>query len=135
MALIPVPTLSAGGFITAPSDKADMLLSHFFESEKSQTALYGDGVSSLQWILEQYGHDISTVTNQIRSVLEGYLSKYYTSAIVTVSSNESTVIPSTSITLTIHASVVEEGVTYSIGKLIETSNSKITKITKINNGV
>ena len=131
---IPVPTLSPQGFVTDISGKADALLSHFYESMYSQTFLYGKNISSLQYIIQQYGDDVNKLCTQLQNTLEKYLGRYYDLAIVTIGSNVNDPNDTTNqISLTIHCSLTENGTTYSIGDLLKISNSKVTSVTRVNN--
>lgn len=132
--LIPVPTLSPAGWVTSPAEKADTLLSHLFLSLKSQSFVYGNNVSSIQGVIEQYGHDITVVTQQMGLLAEAYLRRYYDVAIATVTNNNNATNLTSSAEISIHVQVTENGITYSLGKLLQISNSKITKIITINNG-
>lgn len=131
--IIPVPSLSAAGWITSPAEKADALFAHFYESEKSQTYLYGGNVSNLQWLIEQYGHNVIELAAQIRSTIELYLGRYYDAVNAQVTHNDNEDNPTNSITLSIHCDVTENGKLYSFGKLLNVTNSKIEKIININN--
>ena len=130
--VIPVPSLSAAGWVTDASGKADALLSHFFEAYKSQSYLYKDNVTSLQWLIEHYGHDSTELNIKITSALENYLGRYYDSVVVSVEISDIAETSNTMITL--HCSVIDNGTTYSIGKLLEVSDSSIVKIVTSNNG-
>lgn len=129
-----VPLLSSQGWITDPGAKADILLSHFFESNKSQSLIYGKNVSSLQWIIQRYSGSISDMVKELTYALENYLGRYYVASVVTVISDDNTANLNTQVTLTLHCDVIEDGITYSIGKLLQISDSKLSKITTINNG-
>ena len=133
--IIPVPVLSSAGWVSDPSGKADALLAHFFESMKSQTAIYGKNVASLQYVLQQYSGDANRFTSELQVVLETYLSRYYDLAIVTIASsaNDLTNVRG-SVEVTIHSDLTENGITYSMGNLLKITNSKITAVTRINNG-
>ena len=130
----PLPSLSSLGWITDSGNKADMLLAHFFESEKSQTFLYGSNVSSLQFIIQQFAGSIDNMLANIKSTLETYLGRYYDLVSATVSSDAATTDQSGSVTITIRCRVSECGNTFDVAKSISVVNSKITKIININNG-
>jgi hypothetical protein len=133
MSTIAIPSLSAAGWIRSPAEKADALFSHFYESEKSQTYLYGTNVSSLPWIVEQYGHDINLLSVQLRSSLEFYLGRFYDSATVQITTDDKENNINLRITMSVYCSVIEEGKQYSFGKLLHLKNSKIERIMKLNN--
>lgn len=131
---IAVPTLSASGWITGTQEKADFLLSHFYESDKFQSYLYGGNVSNLQYVIEQYGHDVTLLTQHLRSTLQVYLQRYYDSVNIDLTSVESQDSSQAGkIQLRLYCSVTENGKEYSFGRLIEAIDSKLERITKINN--
>lgn len=132
--ITPVPTLSAAGWVNTPNEKADMLISHFFESDKYQTYLYGNNIASLTWIIEQNNSNINNVTVALREALETYLGNYYESVQVDVQNNDDpTTNPTGKVELKIYCNVMENGREYSFGRLVSAINSKIDKITKLNN--
>ena len=132
--ITPVPVLSSAGWITDTSGKIDALLAHFFESMKSQTLVYGPNVSSLQFLLQQYGNNPNELTQNLERTLETYLGRYYDLAMVSVT-NDATINNTNSVYgLKLYCSITENGQTYSVGNLLKVSNSKLTAVTKIING-
>jgi hypothetical protein len=132
--IIPVPTLSANAWVKDPNGKIDFLLAHFYESEKSQTAVYGDNVASLQYIVQKYGSDITALVNNIKLGLEKYLARYYDTVVVEVTSDDTSANITGAINLKLYCEVSENGITNSVGNLLKTNSSKITSFTKLNNG-
>lgn len=130
---IPVPCLSLAGWVSSPSEKADALIAHFYESDKAQTLIFGDHVSNLQYVVEQYGHDIIALQQNLRIVLETYLGRYYDAVNVEIQSNNSMSDPVAKIELRVYADVTDGDQHYSFGKLLMISNSKIEKIASLNN--
>lgn len=135
---VAVPTLSSNGWVRAPADKADYLLAHFYESDKRQTYLYGENVTNLQWLIEQYGHDIILVCQEVRRAVQLYLSRYYDTADVQVTSDTEpgyTTVPNDTsfVRLRMVCTVTEEGKEYSIAKLIEISDGKFKKVVNLVN--
>ncbi len=133
MATIPVPTLSVVGWVRSPAEKADMLFSHFYESEKAQTALYGDNIANLQWLIEEYGSNIVNLLAEMRQAFEKYLSAYYDAVNASVTSNDGIENTNGHITISVHIDVTEEGKTYSFGRLLKITDSKIAQIIAQNN--
>lgn len=129
---IPVPTLSVKGWVTSAAQKADSLISHFYESDKRQTALYGDNVSNLQWVIEQYGHNPLLVCTQLRDELSRYLARYYQSVSVDVTPAGTDKTPGTALTLALYCDVIDDGKQYSFGRLINVNDSKFATIKKLN---
>lgn len=131
---VPLPTLSAAGWVRSPAEKADMLFSHFYESDKLQTYIYGNNVSSLQSTIETYGHDPLLVSEQLRNTLQEYLGRYYTVADVDVTAMDMDVENQPGkIKLRIFCRVTEDGKDYSFGKIIEAIDSKLQTVLDLNN--
>lgn len=135
---VAVPTLSSAGWVRAPADKADFLMSHFFESDKFQTLLYGQNVCNLQWLIERYGHDMTLVCQEIRRDVQVYLARYYDTANVQVTVDTdpayNTVVNDSSfVKLRLVMTVTENGKEYSIAKLIEISDGKFKRIANMIN--
>lgn len=131
--IIPVPSLSLDCWVTSTANKADYLISHFFLSEKSQTALYGNEVSSLQWIIQNTQGDLNKLTSLMRSSLSSYFSRYFKSVNVEVTTNEVTP-GSNKIELRLFLSFADkDGKEFILAKLIDILDSKINSIVTINN--
>jgi spore maturation protein SpmB len=129
-----VPSLSTHGWVDKPAEKADLLLTHFFYSMKSQTTIYGSNVASFQWILEQHPKDIARAVEETRRTLFTYLSRYYDS--VNVEITERTEDPeksSTRVEMVISAIVTEAGVDYQLNKLVKLLDGRFKEFTNINN--
>jgi len=129
--IIPVPTLSSAGWVTAFADKADKIMAHFFEAEKSQTFIYGSNVSSLQWLVQEYGNRPVAMTQELREALERYLKRYYTGVIVDVAIRDD---GTPRYELRVSIQVTEEGRNYSFGKELQMNNGALAKIIDLNNG-
>jgi hypothetical protein len=133
-AIIPVPTLSAAGWVTSKAEKADFLLSHWYESDKSQTALCGNNVSSLAYVLEQNSGDPVSAQAGIRAELERYLLAYYPEGVnVQVKTNAPLTDPTPRVEIKIYVEVIEAGQTYIFGHLLQIANSRLEKVLRLNN--
>jgi hypothetical protein len=137
MANTPAPTMSDRGWVVNPGEKADFLMSWFFESDPAQTYIYKGKVLNIQNMLEQYGNDIPTLVSELQQGLEGYFQSYYDAAIVQVSANDDpSVNPTNEITLTIAAQVTQNGNTYSVSGLVQSLNGRFVRVANyINTGV
>lgn len=133
--IIPAATLSMSGWVRAPAEKADALLSDCFVADKSQTTVYGDNVTSIQWLIQRYGSAPSEAAVQIRTALERYLGRYYPDGLSVEVRHDDTPANLTGIiTLVIDVVFTEGSSRYSLGRELQTRDSKILKIAKINNG-
>lgn len=133
MATISVPALSSSGWTRSPAEKADLLMSHFYESDKFQTYIYGPNVTSLPWLIEQYGNDPSRVCREIEDQFGNYLQRYYDAVSVQCISNDNDTNNTSEITLRLFATVTEQGKEYVIARLIMAKDSKFQRIVKLNN--
>ncbi len=87
MADVLVPTLSGRGWLTQTREKADQILSWFFVSDQSQSELFRGNVTSLAYLVHQYGHDKSLLTSQVESALSTYFRRYLPNTLVQVQSS------------------------------------------------
>lgn len=127
------PSLDPDGWLSAPMDVADKLLSDFFNSNYSQSDLYLGNVSSFGYIMQVTKGDIDACKDMLRQTLKTYFSRYFPSVSVDIET-EPTTVPSSKTTLNIYMSFTDvDGKTYQIGKMLHTEGTKISKIVKLNN--
>ena len=128
-----LPSLSLDGWVGSTAEKSDYLLSHFFLSEKSQTALYPGKVSSLPAIIQEYKNDMIGVTNAVRETLLVYFSRYFYDVVSECEYQEEPE-DSSRVSLKIFVSFMDNnGQVYNLGRLATIMNSKIEKIANYNN--
>lgn len=134
MAIVPVPSLSMSGWTTNTVEKADFLLSHFFESDKAQSYLYRGNIANLQFIIEEHGDNFIAMCDKIRQTLESYLSRYYPRGVVVDVSNNASEITSNEVTLRIYCRAIEDdGKEVVFGKMLNVKDTKFSKIMSLNN--
>ena len=132
-AIIPVPTLSLDGWVFSTVSKADYLIAHFLEAEKSQTHLYGLQVSSLQWIIQQKQGNVSDACILIRDTLGKYFSNYFTDVQIDTSFKEKS-LNSNLVVITISVSFTDStGQEFLLSRLVDLLDSKVQKIQQLNN--
>ena len=126
---------STTGWTSSLNEKADAILSHFFEADAFQSNLYMGNISSLQYLIQQYNNDIVQLIGNARRALEQYLGRYYPQGVIVNMSSNGTDPSFTGgeLDLTISATVTEGDVQYSFGYLVSAENSIINKIARINN--
>ena len=130
-----VPTLSAAGFVSEIAGKLDNLMVYFFTSEYSQTNIYAEQITSLQYIVQQHGNDPLQLRMLIKSSLDKYLGRHFDTVSVDAYTNVGEGNADTArFTLTIDVDVAENGNTYSLGKEISVINSKISNLVDKLNG-
>lgn len=136
MSVIPVPTLSTFGWVSTPAEKIDFLLAHYVNSEKTQTALFGQNVANLQWVIYNNADDIPGTCRELESSLGTYLRRYYPENVVVETTydleNEQVSASRVKITMSVHFR--ENGIDYSATGLIRMIDSKFENFTRTNNG-
>lgn len=128
-----VPTLSNAGWITNIAEKADTLVSYYFVAEASQTHLYLGNVVSLPAQVQAYGNDSHQLRIKVRDDLQRYLAPYFDEVILDVAVDLPAPDDPNRINITVDCKLMENGVAYSLGRLISTVNSKIVNIVNTNN--
>lgn len=132
MATQVLPTLSSSGWVESPSEKANRLFAYYFTSMKSQTALYGLGVTSLQWTIQQNGGDMLGLKNDMTESLNRYLRSYFDYAEVDIQIEE--LEPHTGkMRVRLYATVRQDEINYSFGKLIVQEEGILQPILDMNN--
>lgn len=132
--VIPVPTLSTLGFVYDSANKFDSLVAHAFVADYNQTYLYPGAVTSIPRMIEKIGNDKIALINEIQSRFYEYLSRYYEAVTVvcTLGATESGEEDGTlNIQLVITVTELNSQSVY--GRLINTVNSRLKKIIKLNN--
>lgn len=130
----PVPTLSTLGFVYDSANKFDSLIAHAFVADYNQTYLYPGTITSIPRMIEKSGNDKSALIDEIQSRFYEYLSRYYDSVTI-VCTLEQTVPGEEDGTLNIQLviTVTEQNAQSVYGRLVNTVNSKLKKIIKLNN--
>jgi hypothetical protein len=129
-----MPSLSTDGWVTGSLKTADYLFSHFFASDHSQSYTFPEGVTSFSYILHTNQGDIPATIRSLESVLSKYFSRFFEN--VTVEVDDSlTAAGSSSVSLSLFINFTDTvGTTYTLGKMVEYTNTTISKIISINNG-
>lgn len=82
--------LGKEGAISDIDIKIDYLMCSFFFAKHSQSILYRGKISSLTKVIQLYGDDDLTISSELQSELQSFLNKFFTTAMVTVSVEETT---------------------------------------------
>jgi hypothetical protein len=82
--LIPVPTLSAQGWVYDVLPRFDYLMGHYVSSDMNQSEIYGSNVANLQGVLQKHTGDPIGTADGIQMSLLRYLSRYYDKCTVDV---------------------------------------------------
>lgn len=130
---VPLPTLSADGWVYNTQKKADYLLGHFLVSEKSQDPFFTE-VTSFPWLIATYGDSEIDLATNTEEALKNYLSVYYTTAKVSCTVETIDGNPNL-LRLIIRASIIDaDGTTFDMNNVLKVENSKVVDIARQNNG-
>lgn len=128
------PALDQQGWVTSESSIADLIFSHFFVSDYSQTQLYLGQVSSLPWILQANQDNINTAVREAESTLKSYFQRYFNNVVVEVSQSSD---PAnfTEIQMSFYVSFTDKnGKPVVLGRVLDILDNKISKVKKASNG-
>jgi len=135
MTTVLVPSLSQDGWTSSTKERLDYLMSHFFVSDKSQTALYGDEVSSFPHLVQSNQNNIPGLKSQTQTALYTYLMRYgFKDVVVDVVITPETTNSSRQI-LELFMEVTDDaGVTMTLSNMLLFNDTKFAQIIKLNNG-
>ncbi len=128
------PSLSPDGWIESDPHKADNIFSQFFLSNYSQSQLYRGNVSSFAWVVQEGTGDMNKTASLMQSTLSNYFSRYFTNVTIDVTWKSETT-NSSRIALSVYIGFTGyDGKAYSLGKIVNLLNMKVTTIINMNNG-
>ena len=131
---VAIPSLSNDGWITDPIRALDRLMAYFFESDKSQTYIYGDNIASLAYIYAMKMGDGEAMASSIASELETLLRRHYKNAEVECKATKN-VDNDNFMELTLAVRVTDEdNNSYDLSKIIRGNKTKIVEIVDYLNG-
>lgn len=128
-----VPTLSPAGWITNIVDKLDFLITYTFLSNYSQSNIYKGKIVSIQWMIQEYGSDLTRLTSYMTISLEEYFKRYFDEAVVIVERSKLDDPSSNKVTLSLIVNVTDNGVMYSLAHSVSMANSVFSGYAKLNN--
>jgi hypothetical protein len=133
MGAIKLGALSEDSWVTGSLSVADYLMSHFFEADYSQTAIYNGSVSSMAWVVHESQGDVTKTLTLLQSTLQRYFSGYFEQVTVDTTDVTNELTPS-KIEISLYLSFVdEEGKSYTLAKMAQSMDSKFYKLVDLNN--
>lgn len=123
-----VPSLSANGWLTEISEKADALMAYYITSEHSQTYLYKGRITSLPHHIQKNGSEPTRLESTVENDLGDYFRRHFEDVEITVSAKPVSDKEPNNINLTIDCIVVEGGERYSLGREIKVEDDRIVNI-------
>ena len=140
MPIQPIPTLTSEGWVSEPYKKADFLLGHFFVSEASQSNTFAGNISSLPYLVQNFGSTPKEFALAVENNVTTLFNRYYvdTAGNTTISVKASIKNADDSsinrYELVLDASIIINGVNYVLGRVVDVENSIIKNISDLNNG-
>ena len=129
-----VPSLDSSGWVSGLGQKADRLLSYWITSQYSQTILFRGKIRPLQWLLQHYGtQDRIGLQDGIQAALNDMFSPYFDQVIVNVGVDPY-VADDSMLDIRIDITVYDKGSAYSVGSLLSTTGTLLSKITPLTPG-
>lgn len=126
-----LPTLSKDGWVTTPLKTMDYLLSHYYESDYSQSYTFKGKVKSFAKVLMDNQGDVRSLETALRADLEAYLGRYFSVVNVSVEvDQEETVTGTMEIFLSFGDDELE---TYTLGHVVRFIDSKFVEVVSRNN--
>lgn len=123
-----VPTLSTDGWVFDPLNKANYLMSYFFEADYNQTQFYLNNVSSLTYLLYLYGNDPTEFASQLESTLLEYLGRYLNNVVVEAKYDLATE-SSSNASVNLYVSFSgKTGKTYTLSNMLIVNGSKLVQV-------
>jgi hypothetical protein len=126
-----IPTLSQDGWVDTPLKAADYLFSHLFLSDYSQTYIYYPHVSSIPYILFRNQTSITELARDLKNTIELYFSQHFDGVNCEVLDTSG---DGTSGSVTIYLELRDGETTFTLGKVMEYTDSKIKSVIDYNNG-
>lgn len=120
----PLPTLTTNGWVRDIVATATRLMDYFLASEYSQTQFYYGEVSSLQYLIQQHGHQPEVLAQRTQQQLNRYFSRYFDRVRVNAEIEEDSSDPA-HYELKIQAEFSDGRQMYSLGRLIWIGENQI----------
>lgn len=128
-----VPTLSLSGFVSDVPTMIDHMFSYYLTSEYSQSNVFHGNIVSLQKQIQEFQHSEEALERNIREQLETYFRSVADDVTIDVTTANPNPADPNRLNITLSAILIKDGKSYSVGRLVETQDSKIMKIITLNN--
>lgn len=126
-----MPSLSSAGFIKDPALKLEKAMSYFFIADYSQSTQHAGRIASLPYLVKQHGRRPEELADRVESTVTSLLNAYFDSSTVDVYVQDP-LSDKPEYGIVLEGSVVENGKTYSISKLLSVSNNLLQQVADFN---
>lgn len=131
-----IPTMSSIGWIETVAKKADYVLACFITCQQSQSVLFAGKITSLQYLIKVNANKPVQLQQQTRDAFDSIMSAAFSADAVSV--DVRVAVPDANkpaeLSIQFNCTITIDGITYSVGKLVQAINSKITSIRTLNEG-
>lgn len=129
------PTFSDKGWVNNPLEKLDYILSHMLAAEDRQTYLDKDKIIAFHALLSEINDNVIVGLDKLKSSIENHLIKYFPERVDCEAYDKSDRDddPTSGITIVLRITVWEDGVPYTIGKLLRLNDSKFEQLVSLQN--
>lgn len=134
MANNPLLTVSRKGILRGIAEKADRKLAYYMTSDASQSILYKGSVRSLQSTVQQKGGDRLALEEAVQKDMEALYSGLYDEVTANISVKEQAWDGSQRFDIQIDVIITQDGVRYSLGRLIQSINGVVQPLIDQTNG-
>lgn len=128
-----VPTLSARGWLSEISEKADALIAYYITSEHSQSYIYPHQVTSLIYHVQQNTEEPERLERDVQLGLDRYLRRYFENVELVVAVKEIDNEPNR-VDIRIDCTITDNGYRYDLGRQIQIDGEQVKKVFDIVNG-
>lgn len=127
-----LPTLSSSGWVDEIAEKADRVMAYFFVSEYSQSNIFRGNITSLPHLIQKFGNEPEVLKSEISRKVQDLLGRYFDEVSVDAEiTNEDQ--PHSRMDLQITVRLRDNGVSYSLARVIKTLNGKVEEFIRVNN--
>lgn len=118
-----IPVLGGENWLADPELIMNKLFVHMFLTDYSQSNIYQGSVTSLQYILAEYGDDVPKLTNAVTNAITKYYGNYFDGADVTFKLVDGDTGTSGKMSFNLQITAVMNGKTYDLNRTLQVDNT------------
>lgn len=131
----PVPSLDGSGYIQDPNIKVDTLFANYAATQYSQTILFRDNISSFSKDIQLCSQQWEKLPEYIKVSLDRLFTAYFDQVDIYVELDEASMENNDgTFKLLITGTVVQDTVSYELGKVMQVTNSRFSSVTDFSLG-
>jgi len=126
--------LGGKGWLTGTIETLDQCMADFLTAKYSKSELYAGSISSMAYLVGEYGQDPEAFSTQLDSVLTSYLSRWFTTVSVSTAVTYPNNVEAARYNINLSIQVQRDGIVYDLSKVLELSNGKLQDLIEVING-